>query len=120
VDAGLAVAIGALIAGPLLGFLAATRRLSGKIGTSDAAQLWEAAESMRKEYRDDLQQANQRVVNLETRVGNLEQANNELSQENMNLKRRVYDLEIENGVLRKKVTSLEHELHEERNGRNVK
>ncbi len=110
----LLVAIGAFVIGPLVGFLAATRKLSGKIATSDASQLWTAAEAMRKEYRDDLLLSNQRVVALETRVANLETLNHDLSVQNAVLQKRIDVLFRENGTLRVRIALLQDELGEER------
>lgn len=88
----LVLAVAALVVAPLVGYITASRKLSGKIGTSDAARLWEASETMRKEYRDDLAAANKRVVALEERVANLEAINNGLVRENLALHEQIDEL----------------------------
>lgn len=87
--ATLLLAAATLITAPLLGFLAASRKLSGKIATSDADRLWDASESMRKEYREDLAAANRRIVALEERVAHLEALNNDLIREKLALEDRI-------------------------------
>lgn len=110
--ATLIVAVAAVLVAPLVGYLTASRRLSGKIGTSDATQLWDASESMRKEYRDDLAAANKRLAALEGRLATVEADNHELANENLLLKRQVDLLKYENGELKRKIVDLERELHQ--------
>lgn len=78
--ATLLVAVAAVVVAPLVGYLAASRKLSGKIGTSDAGRLWDASEAMRNEYRTDLAAANIRIAALEEKVA-------ELARENASLKK---------------------------------
>lgn len=109
--AALIVAVATAL-GTLARYLNLNRKLSGKIATSDATQLWEASESMRKEYRDDLAAANKRLAALEGRLATVEADNHELANENLLLKRQVDLLKYENGELKRKIVDLERELHQ--------
>lgn len=106
---------------PLATYLGVVRRLSGRIKTSDAAQLWEESRSI----REQLQQRNeylqtvidrhaQRIDRLEETVESLGQRNGELENENRALKKLVEAhehtitrLEEENRVLKTRVAELE-------------
>lgn len=63
VTAAMATAVGAVVV--------ARRRTSGQIGTSDAATLWEAAELMRKELRDEVVTLRAQAVELRGQVSSL-------------------------------------------------
>lgn len=78
---------------PIGAYVLAARRMSGKIGTSDAEQLWEESRSIREDYRTRLLQANERALSLEVRMAKAEATNNELMQENYECKRKVAELE---------------------------
>lgn len=99
---GLAGAAGAVVTA-LFAFVVAWRRLSGRIGTTEANKLWDAAEKMREETRLDLINANKRILALEARIAELEHHNNTLDRENLALQRRVDSLEKENSELRAQV-----------------
>lgn len=118
---GVILGIAAILIAPAVGYLTIVRRLSGKIGTSDASKLWEAAEQMRKEYRaeierlqavvdrmearlDELQAKNgdlhrmieaheQTIEDLRKQVASLEKRNEALETENVELKRRIGEVE---------------------------
>lgn len=119
--------IAALIS-PILGYLAASRKLSGRIDTSTAAELWNEAGSMRAEYRHEIEELRDLVTKLRARVEELEKKNEALYLENGNLKRMIEGheqtiaelrhqvhnlsdenvaLRKENSVLRERVTELE-------------
>lgn len=91
--AALLLAVAAVVGAPLIGYVTASRRLSGKIGTTDADALWAASESMRKDYREQLDFSNKRVVALEERVGVVERDNNGLVRENIELSAKVREYE---------------------------
>ena len=78
-DPGVIVAIVAAVAAPLGAYLLAARRMSGKIGTSDAKELWSESRAIRDDYRDQLDTANRRTASLERRVAHLEEVNNNLT-----------------------------------------
>ena len=87
----LLLAVGALVLAPLLGYHTAGRKLSGKIGTSEANDLWTESAKIRDDYRQQMQVANQRVVALEARVAEVERDNNALARENLELRAQVGD-----------------------------
>jgi len=76
---------GALVAA-LFGYLAASRKMSGKIETSEAADLWAEAGKMRADYRDRLDTALTRIAAGEGRIADVERMNNTLSRENGELR----------------------------------
>ena len=82
----------ALVA-PVGAYLLAARKMSGKIGTSDAAQLWKESASIRDDYRTQLLQANERAISLEIRMAKAEEANSLLVRENYELRHKIEDLE---------------------------
>lgn len=90
----LLVALAAAVVGPLAAYITATRKLSGKIGTSEAGQLWQESKAIRDDYRDRLVQTDARTAALEARVASLEKLNNDLMRENADLRQRVTDLQV--------------------------
>jgi hypothetical protein len=78
---------------PIGAYLLAARKMSGKVSTSDATQLWKEAGAIRDDYRGQLQLADARVQNLEVRIGRLEDKNDALVAENATLRLRVAELE---------------------------
>jgi chromosome segregation ATPase len=76
-------------------YLASVRRLSGKIGTSEAEDLWVESASMREDYRGQLDLAQQRVQKLEARVDKLEDLNQLLSLDNRDLRSQLSDCQRE-------------------------
>lgn len=80
-------AVVAAAAGALSAYLAAAKRLSGKIATSEADSLWRESASIREDYRDRLTRADDRQARLEERVAKLEARNTELAAENVRLLR---------------------------------
>lgn len=73
----LAAALGALGA-----YLAAARKLSGKINTSEASSLWQEASNLRNEYKEDIRR-------LEKRLDDVTEANDHLRSKNAELEREV-------------------------------
>jgi hypothetical protein len=69
-EAGIIPVIAAL-AGPVVAYLVAARRFSGKIETTEAADLWRESRDIRKWSRD-------RIEQLEHRIAHLEDENKEL------------------------------------------
>jgi hypothetical protein len=78
---------------PIGAYLLAARKMSGKVSTSDATQLWKEAGAIRDDYRGQLQLAGARVQNLEGRIGRLEDQNDVLLAENATLRLRITELE---------------------------
>jgi predicted RNase H-like nuclease (RuvC/YqgF family) len=66
------IAVVAAVVGPLLTYLAAARRLSGRIATSEAASLWAESAAMRQDYLARITQLNATVERCQARVQELE------------------------------------------------
>lgn len=73
------------IVGPLGTYLVAARKLSGKIGSSDASELWQESRSIR-----DWSQT--QIATLTARVAAVEQQNAELANANSGLIQQIRDL----------------------------
>ena len=80
---------------PIGTYIVTVRKTSGKIGTSDANELWEESRSIREDYRGQLDRANKRIRELELRIERLESVNNALVTENFKLKRTIVELQDE-------------------------
>lgn len=68
-------AVGVAVVGSLGAYLAAARKMSGKITTTEASTLWAEADKLRGEYRnqaaamrEQLDRCNQRIAELEATV----------------------------------------------------
>lgn len=72
------IALVAAFFGPLITYLVAARRFSGKIETTEAKSLWEESRSIRHDLAGRLQEVNGVVDRLEARVAELEAENKEL------------------------------------------
>jgi uncharacterized coiled-coil protein SlyX len=86
------VALVAAVAGPLGGYIMAARKMSGKIGTSEAASLWEEAGKLRAEYRGEAEGLRKTVATQEVTIVELQLQVASLRQENQKLQQRVVDL----------------------------
>lgn len=102
------------IAAPVGAYLLAARKMSGKIGTSDASELWEESRSIRDDYRNRLLTAAERAVSLEMRVAALEGTNAELVNQNLDLVAKVGKLETLVETLRATITKLEETIEHQR------
>lgn len=112
------LALVGILAAPFLGYLAAVRRLSGKINTSDANQLWAESKSIREDYREQIRRANEHIAVLEQRLDICDERNKKLVDENRELRIKILDyeallervnhLEVENARLMK---LLEQQAH---------
>lgn len=81
-DSSLLPALAALagtVAGVVASYVVATRRSAGRIDTSEAADLWQASESIRRDLTEELKAVRAEVV--------------ELRAENVNLRIRLADIE---------------------------
>lgn len=65
------IALVAALAAPVVTYIVAARRFSGKIETTEAADLW-------KESRDIRKWSKERIESLEARVAHLEEENTDL------------------------------------------
>lgn len=90
-------------------YLAAARRLSGKIGTSEAGELWAESKAIRDDYARRQAAADVRAADLEKRVAQLERDNNALSRENIDLVRKIVEYEAVIADLRGRLDALERE-----------
>lgn len=88
-------------------YIAASRRLSGKIDTSEAGQLWAESASIREDYRNRISIAEARTLSLEQRVATLERDNSELARENGSLSARNLLLQHKMDELRGRFDDLE-------------
>lgn len=116
------------ISAPLVSFIIAARRFSGKIQTTEAAALWEEAGKLREEYRLESAGLRARLVACEGRIAELEHINHELLKERDGLEKRVAvhektiqelhsrvktltrqnkELNLSNVALRKRITEIE-------------
>lgn len=66
------------LAAPLVSYFVAARKLSGRIGTSEAALLWKEAHAMRSEYRERAQACEAQVKVLRNELQTVIAANWEL------------------------------------------
>lgn len=117
----LLVAALAAVIGPLLAYVGASRKLSGKIATSEASSLWEESADIRRDYRERLAAAETRMAATEARLAEAERRNSALSEENRalvarnaecervitRLEQRVQRLEDENARLRERIGGLD-------------
>lgn len=95
------------LAGPIFAYLAAARRLSGKITTTDASKLWDEAGNLRKEYKTELNELRVIVSKLRDSVKDLEAQNDILHLENGELRLEVTKLRAENHKLKTRIEELE-------------
>jgi len=57
---------------PVGAYLVAARRMSGRIASSEASELWDESRSIREDYRQRLGVAHARIAQLEARVAELQ------------------------------------------------
>jgi len=99
----------AALVGALVAYLGTVRKLSGKVRTSDAAQLWDESRAMREDYRSRITELNEVIRRCETRMEALEKRNDELYLENGRLARMVEEHEATIAELRAQVHRLSDE-----------
>jgi len=87
-------------------YFAAARRFSGKIGTSDAADLWAESRSIRDWSQARITALDMEVAVLRTRVGIVETQNEALSRENSALMKQITDLNTTIAELRAEIVTL--------------
>ena len=105
----IAIAVAAIAS--IATYLGTARKLSGKVETSEASELWEESRSIRQDYQSRLASATERAAGLEIRVANLEERNTKLLKENINLQREVLKLQGRIQHLTNEVITLEVRLH---------
>lgn len=74
-------------------YLLAAKRMSGKIETSSATELWDEAKDMREDYRTQLNESAKRALAMEVRIASIEGQNNELTRMNLELTRKALQCE---------------------------
>lgn len=97
------------LVGPLLAYLGAARKLSGKIATSEASDLWEESRAIRQDYQRRIEALTSSLEVCETRIDQLEERNQALYLENGNLKRMIEGHEATIKELREEM----HQLRDE-------
>lgn len=106
---GLIVAALGAIFGPVFAYLTAARKLSGRVATTAADDLWAESKSLRDDYRAEIEGQRTRQARLEERVANLEERNTTLARENVELRREAAANERTILALREHVDTLERE-----------
>jgi chromosome segregation ATPase len=109
VDPVVGIIIAAAVAS-LGSYLVAARRLSGRVGSSEAESLWAESRSIREWSTARISELNQLVGALEGRVGFVESQNNELAKENSSLVQQIRDLSDTITELRAEIVALTVEL----------
>lgn len=90
----------AVLLAPLLAYFGVAKKLSGKIATSEAKDLWAESQSIRNDYREEATRLRERIAALEERTDSLGVTNNQLNLTNEGLEKRISALENENKALR--------------------
>lgn len=125
-SAGVLVALVAALASPVVAYLTAVWRLSGRVQTSEAKDLWKAQEDFRADLlerneflRGRLDTCSTKIDDLEQKLLAIERKNGELSTENGTLHKLVdaheetiKRLETENASLRGRNDQLERRVTE--------
>jgi hypothetical protein len=81
------IAVIAATVSPVVAYLIAARQFSGKIETSNAADLWSESRNIREWAMGRIQYLEGTVQTLEGRVRELEECNGTLARENRRLER---------------------------------
>jgi chromosome segregation ATPase len=76
--------IGVLVA-PIVSYIAAAKKFSGRINTTEADALWQESASIREDYRSQLAARDRRIEALEARVAKFEADEDRLVRDNLNL-----------------------------------
>lgn len=105
-NATLAVALIAAVLGPLVAYVTTSRKLSGKIGTSDADALWRESKDVREFTAEQLKIANARISTLEELISSLRKRLDRADDHNEDLSRRLERAEAENEECRREIAKL--------------
>lgn len=92
--------------GGVVGYLGLVRRLSGRIATTEAGRLWEEADRMRHEYREEIARMQGVIDRYEKRLQEIEQRNTKLAKENYALTEKVKECEATIGKLKAELSDL--------------
>lgn len=85
--AGTLIAVVAATITPVIAYLVAARQFSGKIETSNAADLWKESKDIREWAMGRIRGLEGTVFELEGRIKDLEKCNGSLARENRQLER---------------------------------
>lgn len=91
--------LAAAIASPLVSFLVAARRMSGKISTTSADELWDEARDIRADYRAQVQTCRSELADARQETATARQ-------ENARLRNELADSRQEVAALKNQVTEL--------------
>lgn len=104
------VVLAAIIAG-LASYLAAARKLSGKINTSDAAELWSESRSIREWSAERIANLTSQVTELEHRIEVVEGYNLALINDKQALLKQITELTAERDACRHTIETLSTQLN---------
>lgn len=94
----------------LASWLATARKLSGKIGTSDATELWNESRSIREWSAERIATLNSQVTELENRVEIVEGYNLTLLTDKQGLVEKIQDLAAELHSCKNTISTLNRQL----------
>lgn len=103
------VSIVVALIGAVGAYLAAVKKLSGKVRTSEATDLWAESKNIRDDYRSRITELNDVLARCEERIEALEQRNDELYAANGRLGRMIEEHEATIKELRSQVHRLSDE-----------
>lgn len=104
--------LAAAILGPLVSFLVAAKRFSGRIDSTEASKLWDESAAMREALQGQLDSALKRVTRLEERAARAESDNNSLQARNIALDRQALEYQRTIDEQRRQIDQLQREVHD--------
>lgn len=105
-----AIALIAALAAPIVSYVVAARRFSGKIETSDAKELWAESRSIREWSQARIAALNEDVERLEARIRSLESHNAGLNETIAEQRREIENLHNQIRVAETKITVKTQEI----------
>jgi predicted RNase H-like nuclease (RuvC/YqgF family) len=92
-------------------YFTVARKLSGKVNTTEASELWKESSSIREDYRERLRFSDEALRRLEERIQKLEESNDALLNENRQLRQRVDELQRENADLHAQINGIKRKVN---------
>ena len=89
-----------------IGYLTIVRKLSGRIQTTEAAQLWAEADKMRQEYREEIARMQGVIDRYEVRLKEIDGRNKGLADDNYKMTQTIATHERTIAELREQVNEL--------------